>query len=246
MQRAILYGEEHVELGPIATHAVGDRVGLAITRGRWPKAYKYTDPNEDVVAAVAGPRATLLVCADGHNGGLASRVAVEAVLVALGADPPPRFDDAQWLELFADVNAQVMDAAAASHTPASRTVLLVALVADGSVSWGSLGDAALVLAHPGGAGRQVNRELARFVGYPMGPQTLSELVQRGEDELEAGEWVVLASDGLSEFVRERPARAVPRALEGAADAEAAALAVVNVACEAGAGDNVAVAVAKPA
>ena len=243
MRRAVLYGEEHVELGPIVTAPVEPGAALAISRGRFPKSYGYTDPNEDVVAAVTGERSTLLICADGHNGLLASRVAVESVLVAFGDDPPPRLDDDEWLDLFADINTAVMQAAAGSRTPASRTVLLVALVADSIVSWGSLGDAALVVAEPGGRGRQLNKELARFVGYAMGPQTLSELVQRGDDQLEEGEWVALCSDGLSEFVTpQRPANVVPSALEGAGDAEAGALAIVTAALDAGAGDNVAVAV----
>src|SRR4051794_12669416 len=81
--RASLWGADHEQLDDIASAAAGPRAGLAITRGRFPKAYRYEDPNEDVVAAVSGPRATLLICADGHNGVTASHLAVRRVLDAI-------------------------------------------------------------------------------------------------------------------------------------------------------------------
>src|SRR4051812_25990270 len=51
----VLWGHDHEELGEIGTLAVGDRAGLANSRGRYPKAYRYEDPNEDTVAALVGP-----------------------------------------------------------------------------------------------------------------------------------------------------------------------------------------------
>ena len=87
--------------GEVGVLAVDDRTALANTRGRYLKAYRYEDPNEDNVAAVVGPRATLLVCADGHNGAFAPTTAVREVLSAVGDDPPP---DTDWLELFGHVN----------------------------------------------------------------------------------------------------------------------------------------------
>jgi serine/threonine protein phosphatase PrpC len=73
-------------------------------------------------------------------------------------------------------------------------------------------------------------------------------VQRGSTELAPDEWVVVITDGLSEFVAPlRPADVVPRVLATLAPstAEAAARALVDTACSAGAGDNVAVAVLAP-
>jgi serine/threonine protein phosphatase PrpC len=250
--RAALWGNEHTELDVIATAAVDASLGIAITRGRHPKAYRYVDDNEDVVAIVSGPRSRALVCADGHNGAMASHVAVQEVLDALGDDPPPALDDNGWLDLFERVSAAVMaQKGVGAPQPASNTVLQVALVAAGEVSWAAIGDAALVLAQPGGLrGRQLNKEAMRFVGYPMNRRSLKSTVQRGRTPLEPGEWVVSVTDGLSEFVAPmRPADVVPRVLGAAdrdrGDAEAAARMIVDAAGQAGAGDNVACAVCIP-
>lgn len=246
----VLWGTEHEELDEIATLALGPRVALANTRGRFPKVYRYEDPNEDTVAAVVGPRATLLVCADGHNGALAPNVAVQEVLDAFGADPPARLDDGGWLELFARVNDAVLARKkVGSEQPASNTVLVVALATPGWLSWGAIGDGALVVGRPGAQrARQVNKEAMRFVGYAMNKRALKSTVQRGTTEVEPGEWVVAVTDGLSEFVAPlRPADVVPRVLATLKPptAETAARALADTACSAGAGDNVAVAVAAP-
>ena len=248
--RATLWGIDHEELGPIASAAAGTGVGVAITRGRFPKRYRYEDPNEDAVAAVAGPRATLLVVADGHNGATASHVAVQALLNAIGGDPPDDFGDQEWLDLFAEVNYEVMAAKGigAPH-PASNTVLVAALASPGRLSWGAVGDSALVVARPGAdRGRQLNKEAMRFLGQPMSRRGVKGSVSRGTFSLEPDDWVALVTDGLSEFVAPlRPADVVPRVLSAAPDptAQAVAAALVEAACSAGAGDNVAAAVLAP-
>ncbi len=246
----VLWGTDHEELGVIGTLTVGQRTAIANSRGRFAKAYRFQDPNEDSVAAVAGERATLLVCADGHNGALAPNLAVETVLGALGAEPPSELDDAGWIELFATVNDTVIARKGmGSEQPASNTVLLVALASPGRLSWGSIGDGAIVLARPGAArGRQLNREAMRFIGHPMNERSLKHTVQRGTTDVAPGEWVVLVTDGLAEFIAPlRPADVVPRVL-AATDPltpESAARALVDTACSAGAGDNVALAVVAP-
>ena len=246
--RAALFGTDHPELGEIVSSPVG-RAAVALSRGGHAKTYPYVDVNEDAVAAVEGPRATLLVAADGHNGATAAMHAVRFVLDVLGDDPPPGLDKKEWGALFRDANDAVLSVTSTgSPQPSSRTVLLVALVAGDSVSWGSMGDAALVVARPGGErGRQLNREMARYVGYQMSRRGLEASVHRGTAAVAAGEWVVLATDGLSEFVSPmRPADVIPRVLARAgADPEEAAAQIVETACMAGAGDNVGVALVAP-
>ncbi len=247
----VLLGTDHEELDRPASLAVGPRTAIAITRGRYPKTYRYEDANEDMVAAVAGPRATLLVCADGHNGATAPAVATEEVLDAVGADPPPSLADDEWLALFARVNAAVLARKGiGSVQPASNTVLLVALASPGQLSWAAIGDGAIIVGRPGAQrARQVNKEAMRFVGYPMNKRSLKNTVQRGSTAFDPDEWIVLITDGLSEFVSPlRPADVVPRVLATVREptAEAAALALIETACSAGAGDNVAVAVVAPA
>lgn len=252
--RAELWGTDHTELDRTASTAVPPRAAIAITRGRHPKAYRYLDANEDAVAAVQGPSGTtLLVCADGHNGATASHAAVGALLGAFGDDPPPGLDENGWLELFGRVNETVIAGKApGSPQAASNTVLLAALVHGDAISWAAIGDGAIVLARPGAQrGRQLNREAMRFIGYPMSKRQLKGTVQRGRSAIAEGEWVVLVTDGLSEFVAPlRPADVVPRVLglaarDGEQSPEAGARSVVEAACSAGAGDNVAVAVLAP-
>ncbi len=245
--RGALWGTDHEELDEIATLAVGDRTALANTRGRYLKSYRYEDPNEDSVAAVVGPRATLLVCADGHNGSFAPITAVQEVLRALGDDPPP---DTDWLDVFAHVNETVIAGKGIGSTqPASNCVLMAALASPGRLSWASIGDGALVVGRPGTQrARQLNREAMRFIGQPMNRRSLKNTVQRGSNSLDAQDWVVLVTDGLSEFIAPlRPADVVPRVLAtlDPPTAETAARALVDTACSAGAGDNVAVAVVAP-
>lgn len=246
--RAVLRGVDHVELGAIATSSAG-HAAVALSRGGFPKTYHYVDDNEDAVAAVAGPRATLLAVADGHNGATAAMHAVDHLLDRLGDDPPPALDRKAWAELFEDVNQAVVGVTSiGSLQPSSRTVLLAALVSPGLVSFASMGDAALVAAAPGAArGRQLNKEAARYVGYPSSRKGIETSVHRGEADLGPDDWVVLATDGLSEFIHPmRPADVVPRVLaRGGGDPEETAALLVQAACSAGAGDNVGVALAAP-
>ena len=88
----------------------------------------------------------------------------------------------------------------------------------------------------------------RFIGQPMNKRSLKSNVQRSTTDLGPEDWVVLVTDGLSEFVAPlRPADVVPRVLAtlNPPTAETAARALVDTACSAGAGDNVAVAVVAP-
>jgi hypothetical protein len=246
--KATLWGVDHTTLGEVLTSSTGS-AAVALTRGAHAKTYHYVDDNEDAVAAVEGPRATLLVAGDGHNGATASMRAVRFVLERFGGDPPPALDKRGWGQLFSDVNEAVLAVTSiGSPQPSSRTVLLVALVDGQRVSFGSMGDAALVVARPGSArGRQLNKEAARYIGYATRRKALEGAIHRGEATLAPGEWVVLATDGLSEFIAPaRPADAIPPILARAGDdpEEAAAL-IVEAACAAGAGDNVGVALTAP-
>jgi serine/threonine protein phosphatase PrpC len=248
--RQTLWGTDHEDLDEIASARAGERAALAITRGRYPKTYRYEDPNEDAAAVVVGERSTLLVVADAHYGATSSHVAVRALLDELGEDPPPALDDRGWLELFGTVNEAVLATKGiGSPQPASDTVLIAALVSPGRLSFASIGDAALVVCRPGAErGRQVNKEAMRFLGQPMNRRALKNTVQRGSLGLDAADWVVAVTDGLSEFVAPlRPADVVPRVLATAPQptAEAAAVALVDTACSAGAGDNVAAVVLAP-
>jgi len=241
--QAVLWGKDHVGLDELAVEELSDTVAVAITRGRHRKAYRYTDPNEDAAVAVVGPRATLLAVADGHNGWAATEAAMTVVVEALGTDPPPaNLDDDALVDLFHRASAAVLDVTGRPgfEQPSSRTTLVVALVARGHVQWASFGDSTVYTVTPAGAA-PLSQSQHRFVGYPMPRSAVDFYLDRGTARLSTGAWVVAASDGFTDFAhpfptepfaRERPAGVIARAL-------------VLAACEGGAGDNVAVAVARP-
>lgn len=241
--QAVLWGKDHVDLGQVAVEEVGAGVAVAITRGRHRKAYRYTDPNEDAAVGVVGPRATLLVVADGHNGWPATEAAINSVLSALGDDPPPAdLTDAELVDIFHEAGEAVLRVTDGpeSVTPDSRTTLVLALIAGRRLQWASFGDSAVYSVTPAAA-VALARPQHKFVGYPMPRGVVDMLLERGTETLTEGAWVIVASDGFVDF-----ARPFPTALtaEGASAAQVAR-GLVLAACDGGAGDNVAVAVAAP-
>lgn len=249
MAAVTLWGREHVAYGDVVVRPVGPGLAVALTRGLHPKPYPYTDPNEDVVAAVAGPRATLLVVADGHNGVASSEVAVATVLERLGDDPPPAdLDDDDLVRLFHDVGWAVLDATTAldRRRRESRTTLSVAIVADGLLQWAAMGDSPVVVADLAAA-HELTVPTHHFVGSPLPAGQVDRLLQRGRTPLPEEAWVAVVSDGFSNFTGGRTtADAVHDVLSAARSAEAGAADLVQAAFAGGAGDNVAAAVLAPA
>ena len=240
--QAVLWGKDYVDLDHIQTEALTDDVAVAITRGRHRKAYRYTDPNEDAAVAVIGRRATLLAVADGHNGWPATEAAITTIVDALGEDPPPAdLGDGEMVELFHRASRAVLDVTAVpgSEHPDSRTTLVMALVARGHVQWASFGDSAVYSVTTAGAA-PLSESQHRFVGYPMPRAAVDHYLDRGTFRLPTGAWVVVASDGFVDFAHPFPTAVIAEH----DDAAAVAKGLVVAACEGGAGDNVAVAVAR--
>lgn len=241
--QAVLWGKDHTALDELAVEAAGDRAAVAITRGRHKKAYQYTDPNEDAAVAIVGPRATLLAVADGHNGWPATEAAITTIVDALGDDPPPAdVADEELVDLFHRAGHAILEVTGrpdAQHA-SSRTTLVVALVAGRRLQWASFGDSAVYAVSPAAA-TALARPQHRFVGYPMPRHAVDVFLERGTMHLTTGAWVVVASDGFVDFARPFPTDLVA----GDLDAPAVARGLVLAACDGGAGDNVAVAVAAP-
>jgi serine/threonine protein phosphatase PrpC len=245
---SVLWGRDHGSYGKIAVTRPGPGVALALTRGLHPKPYRWVDPNEDVVAAVNGPRATLLVIADAHNGATASEVAVNTVLDHIGDDPPEDLDDADLVSLFARAGSDILAetrARADVRRLESRTTLSLVLVAGRRLRWAALGDSP-VLVVDGDRGRELTTASPYFVGWPMGPAQVDCILQRGRLRLTDDAWVVVASDGLANFtLTGSTAGAAARVLAQATDAADGARSLIDHAFAAGAGDNVATAVLAP-
>lgn len=241
--QAVLWGKDYVDLDHIEVEGLTDDVAVAITRGRHRKAYRYTHPNEDAAVATIGRRATLLAVADGHNGWPATEAAITTIVDALGDDPPPAdLDDDALVELFHRASRAVRDVTEVPgfKHPDSRTTLVMALVAGDRVQWASFGDSAVYSVTPAGAAT-LSQAHHRFVGYPMPRTAVDHYLDRGTFRLPTGAWVVVASDGFVDFAHPFPTDLF------ADDGNAADMArgLVVAACEGGAGDNVAVAVARP-
>lgn len=241
---AVLWGKDHVAPGDIIVESPAPGVAVGMTRGLHPKAWRYTDPNEDAVAVVVGRRATLMVVADGHNGWASTEAAMAAVLAAFGDDPPPAdLSDEQLSEIFWTAHGAILDVTQpheAEH-PDSRTTLVIALVAGSRLQWGSVGDSSVYAASRASDGR-LNRRQNRFLGYAGMPRRgLAMLLDQGVERLADHEWVVLASDGFSDFARPFPTQLFTTE----ADAAQLARGMIEAAFDGGAGDNVAVAVVAP-
>jgi serine/threonine protein phosphatase PrpC len=243
--QAVLWGRDHVTYGHVVVRAISPQVAVAISRGRFPKAYEWVDPNEDTAAAVVGPSATLLVVADGHNGFEATEIAVRTVLHHLGDDPPPaNLTDHELVDLFLNASQRIMRETSALPLPKreSRTTLTVGLVARQRVQWAGMGDSALFIIDGHGA-RDVSRPRPHFVGYRMSRRDVEDRLWRGVRPLTTDSWVVVATDGFTNFASMSPPMVVRDVVRRASDAHEVARRLVEHAGAGGAGDNVAVAVA---
>lgn len=245
MSRSVaLWGRQHTVLGEVAVEVPAPDVAIALSRGSHPKLRDYVDPNEDVTAAVAGERSTLAVVADGHNGARAAEAAVVTVGRLLGRDPPPAdLEDSQLVELFEAAGEAALAAAFRTEVPQGGTTLALALVSAHRLQWASFGDSA-VFAGDAERVRRLDRPRHSFLGYPVSPGNLARELSSGYVGREPGAWVVLASDGYTDFAGAKPEHKVRQALLRGSP-EAVARGMVAQAFAGGAGDNVAVACVAP-
>ena len=184
----VLWGPDHTILDKTAEVMVGGRVALALTRGRHRKRYAYTDPNEDVVAAVTDSSRLMLVVADGHSGKESSVVAVQALVELARAGLPERVDSDRAAELFLRLNDRVIEAISdpTCPNPTSRTTLAVALLAGPQLSWASLGDSAVFARHGELTLRLDEPRGDRFLGERYSRRRMSSAMSSGTVQLGAG------------------------------------------------------------
>ena len=194
----------------------------------------------------AGPRATLLVVADAHNGAEAAEVAVVTLTDALGADPPPAdLGPARLVELLHATEHAIWVETRRHRYPrrGSRTAISLALVTAGRAQWASVGDTAVILRRADAA-VLLSTPQPIYLGTAAGPEQLADVLQVGSVDLRPGDGVVLASDGFVDFVGD-PATAVDEVTAECAGLSVRSLVaqLVQRAFSGRAGDNVAVAAA---
>lgn len=247
-RNAVLRGRDHPRLGAQAAARIGSSLAVAMSAGAMAKEPPAVDPNEDAGAVVRGPRADLLVVADGHFGREASELAVDHVLEALGDEPPPAdLSDEELVAVFfeAGVTVQRETGRASCLHPDSRTTLALALVADDSVQWASLGDSCLVLATTDG-GDRLDVPRGAYLGYRFDFAEVAAALTRGRIAWNSGDCLVLATDGLVDAVGVNGlevAAAVSGELGGDPDAGRMAERLLQLALDRRADDAVTVAVA---
>src|SRR5690606_26766263 len=83
------------------------------------------------------------------------------------------------------------------------TTLVVSLLSDQRVQWASIGDSIACVAAPGEA-RMLFSPNRRFLGYPVPPGNaglpgIAPFMSYGASRLPEGAWVILATDGYSDW-----------------------------------------------
>lgn len=232
----MLLGEDHPDLGEVTVDVAGP-AAVGISRGRHPKAYPYLDPNEDAVLAVVTGERSLLVVADGHTGVDASHAAVGAV-----AEAAPDLMGLPGPTLL----ARLLGVASRAVTAATRdlprprngsaTALALTSIGPEGLASAAVADCVSVRLRSGAA------EVLTDVGGPFlrGGGGAGDFAVARHDA-HPGDLVVVASDGLIDFLPPPWESSLARIVADAADAEEAVRACIGAAGDGGGGDNVAVA-----
>jgi serine/threonine protein phosphatase PrpC len=237
-REAALWGDEHTELGEIAVASLAPNAALALSRGKFPKGYPHLDPNEDAVLAATDGAGWLLAAADGHNGFDAARAAVTAarrtapaILAEAATDPAAALQSA-----LAVIGQAVTEAVAGAPDgrAGSATALTLALLEADRLTAVTLGDTAALLVR-GGRARRIGMP-TRFLA--PGADLTGTVIDQAD--LQTGDLVVVASDGLLDFLGRSPTRVLARlAAQHPDDPVDLARAAIERAFGGGAGDNIA-------
>lgn len=229
----MLLGRDHPDLGQVAIERAG-RVAIALTRGRHPKAYPYTDPNEDTVQAAVGGELVLMAVADGHHGHQASHLAIQAIHHVSPdlAGLPPETAVAAAMTAAGDALA-----AATPERTSPATTLTVVAVRGGEGAAAGWGDSAAALFH----GRRAESLTVRQPAFVRAGGPVPPVGDLSTFPASPGDTVVVASDGLTDFVLQPWLRTLAGVFAGLTDPGEVVEAAVQAAGAGGGGDNLAVA-----
>lgn len=231
-----LWGDEQQVLGEVADAQLDGSAAVALSRGRFPKSYPHLDPNEDAVLAASGQGGHLLAVADGHSGFDVARAALRSVAdnaeLLVGATPAKPEEGLEVTCRDAVRAATEVVGAAPRERTDSRTALTIALVVGDRLHVASYGDTACV---------RIRGAKAKVVGAPgefLGPG--SGRPQIDHARLRSGDRVIVASDGLSDFLGRSWTAIAAEIVSGAPDPLTAVRSLVEQAMDGGAGDHIAV------
>lgn len=238
---AALWGDEHTELGETAVTELAPNAAVALSRGKFPKGYPHVDPNEDVVLVATDGANWVLAVADGHNGFDAAHAAMSAVrnnakttLAQATTDPESALRDSFDMakSAIAESLVDVED-----DRLLSATALTLVIIGAGRLTALTMGDTGAVLIRNGRA-----RRLGRTTKF-LNPHADLRVADLAQVDQQAGDRVLVASDGLFDFVGRSPRRALTQLSDlhptNSVDLAGAA---IERAFAGGAGDNIAVAV----
>lgn len=228
-QSLLLLGENYNELGPVTIAELPGRGAVALSRGAFPKSYRYVDPNEDAVLLVTSSDGVLIAVADGFNGVDASHFVMESLIT-----PAPeliRTKEQAFRERFELFVVEM--SAALESAGMSRTCLVVAAICGDTCSWASMGDSSLFRS-------SCERPVSIANDIAVGPGLLSLPppydAWSGSFTPLPGERIAVVSDGVTNFVS--PLTDIAKLLGSAASDGEAAHALTTRAMSGGAGDNV--------
>lgn len=227
-----LLGDEHPDLGSVAVETLSAETAIALSAGRLPKSYWHLDPNEDGALAIDGGACRVLAVADGHNGFDAAFAALNGISEAVGNEVEVTSARRLLVRCLDAAHAAVstaIDDLGDHRRASSRAALSVAVIGPGEVSASTYGDTIVTRVR----GRRLKR-LATGDGPFLGPDSRRSGVTTAA--LKEGDVVILASDGVTDFLGRTWRQ---RFVEAAESREPRRVVqhLVELACAGGAGDH---------
>lgn len=231
-QMIMLLGDEHPDLGSVAIETLEPSTAIALSAGRLPKPYWHLDPNEDGALAVGGGACRLLAVADGHNGFDAAFAALDGIHRAIGGEPDedvsPRHLLVRCLAGAREAVASTIELAEDDRRTSSRTAVSIAVIGPGEVCASTYGDTVVTRVR----GRRL-KQLTSDSSF-LGPDSTPSSITCAS--LKAGDTVILASDGITDFLGRTWQQRFVEAAESR-DAQRVVRHLVDLACAGGAGDH---------
>jgi serine/threonine protein phosphatase PrpC len=187
----VLLASDHLDKRSAAVRALVPWVACALTPGEGPSVNPKHQANEDSLGALLLADGAAGIVADSHWGASIGEGIVRRAVETFEKHAPATRSTLEGVVLELASAAST----ARSSGDASATTFLVALVRGARVLWASIADSHIYVVSSAGA-RRVNADLPIFAGDDLEARG-QPVVETGELDLERGELVLLASDGIA-------------------------------------------------